>query len=130
ALVGKELTLNLFDPTQLGALVLIILITGLLAGSYPAFYLSSFNPAQVLKGARLRLGSAGFIRKGLVVLQFSSAIVLIICTVIVYQQIQHVKDRDMGYNREQVITTSITESMSDHLDVIKEDLKKTGFVSR
>src|SRR5690554_836478 len=130
ALVNKELSLNLFDPVQIGALALLILTTGFLAGSYPAFYLSSFHPAQVLKGARLKIGSAGFIRKGLVVLQFSSAIVLIICTIIVYQQIQHVKNRDMGYNREQVITTALTETMSDHLDVIKEDLKRTGFVSQ
>ena len=128
-LVEKQLALNLLDPLHIAGLFCIALVCGLLAGSYPAFYLSSFNPVMVLKGLKLKSGnSAGFIRKGLVVMQFSISIILIISTVIIYQQIQHAKDRDLGYNKEGLIYTSLTGKMKEHFGVIKNDLLKTGFV--
>src|SRR5690606_1295666 len=79
-----------------------------------------------LKGAKQKVGAAGFIRRGLVILQYTASVVLIICTVIIYQQIQHVHSRDMGFDRSQVITTSLRGNMAKHLDVIKEQLKATG----
>lgn len=127
-MVNKELVLGLTDPVHLIALVSIILVCGLLAGSYPAFYLSSFNPISVLKGLKLKTGSAGWIRKALVVTQFSASIILIICTVIVYQQVQHVKNRDLGYNKEQVLMTSFNGAMVDHLPVLKDQLLSSGYV--
>lgn len=92
-LVQKNLVPGLNQPLHLGALLLITLVCGLVAGSYPSLYLSSFNPVFVLKGVKLKTGSAAIIRKGLVVLQFTVSIVLIIGTIIIYRQIQHVKSR-------------------------------------
>lgn len=127
-LVDKELAMQLFSPLHLGFLFAIIFICGLVAGSYPAFYLSSFNPISALKGVKRKGGSAGIIRRGLVVLQFTAAIVLMISTVLIYQQIQHAKNRDIGFEKSQVITTSLKGDMNKHLDVIKSQLLATGAI--
>jgi putative ABC transport system permease protein len=127
-LVEKQLTVDVFNPLHIGSLLFIAVLCGLIAGSYPAFYLSSFNPVTVLKGLKLKTGSAGFIRKGLVVLQFSISVVLIISTIIIYKQIQHVKDRDLGYNRQGLVYTSLNGKMKENFSVIKNDLLKTGAV--
>ncbi|SEL54563.1 ABC transporter permease [Parapedobacter koreensis] len=125
-LVEKELTIELVDPMHLAFLIGIVLICGLISGSYPAFYLSSFNPITTLKGAKQKAGAAGFIRRGLVVLQYGASIILIICTAIIFQQIQHVKGRDMGFDRSQVLTTQLRGDMHKHIDVIKNQLMATG----
>ncbi len=128
-LVEKQLSLNILDPLHITGLLAIALICGLLAGSYPAFYLSSFNPVMVLKGLKIKSGnSAGLIRKGLVIIQFSISVILIISTVIIYQQIQHVKDRDLGYKKDGLIYTSLSGKMKTNFGVIKNDLLKTGLV--
>jgi ABC-type antimicrobial peptide transport system permease subunit len=107
-MVEKDLTIALGNPFHTGALLLIALICGIVAGSYPAFYLSSFNPVKVLKGLKIKTsGSAGFIRKALVITQFSVSIILIISTIIIFQQLQHVKNRDLGYNKNDLIYTSL-----------------------
>ena len=86
SLVQKHLSLNLFNPLHAVALISIALVCGLIAGSYPAFYLSSFNPVAVLKGLKLKAQSgAVFIRKGLVVTQFTVSVVLIVSTIIIYR---------------------------------------------
>ncbi len=128
-IVEKQLSVNIFQPLHLGALLLIAIFCGLVAGSYPAFYLSSFNPVNILKGIKLKnAGSAGYIRKGLVVLQFSISVILIISTVIIYQQILHVKSRDLGYNKQELIYTSLQGDMRKHFNAIKTDLQATGLV--
>ncbi|MCW3109883.1 MAG: acetylornithine deacetylase [Segetibacter sp.] len=127
-LVQKQLILDLIDPLHISALLLITLICGLVAGSYPSLYLSSFNPVFVLKGIKLKSGSAAFIRKGLVVLQFSISIVLIISTSIIYQQIQHVKSRQLGFDKENLIEMNIQGDMPKNYAAIKQDLLNTGVV--
>jgi len=127
-LVEKELTIRLFEPLHLAFLAGIILVCGLISGSYPAFYLSSFNPIATLKGARQKAGITGFVRRGLVILQYAASITLIVCTVIIFQQIQHVKDRDMGFAHSQVFTTPLRGKMLEHIDVIKDRLIATGVV--
>jgi putative ABC transport system permease protein len=104
-----------------------ILFTGLLAGSYPSLYLSSFNPVSVLKGS-LRVGRyASIPRKILVVVQFTVSITLIIGTIIVYQQIQFAKNRDVGYTREGLLMIPMTSyEFQKNYDVLRTELLNTG----
>ncbi len=129
-LVQKELAVNIFDPSHLAYLILIGSVTGLLAGSYPAFYLSSFNPIAVLKNIKIKSSSgSGFIRQSLVVIQFSVSIILIIGTVIIYQQIQHVKNRELGYNKNNLIYINLQGKQADNFTSVYHDLKQTGVVA-
>ena len=128
SLVQKNLTLSLDNPIHSGALIAITMICGLLAGSYPALYLSSFNPVFVLKGLKLKTGSATFIRKGLVILQFTISIILIISTIIVYLQIQHVKSRNLGFNRNNLLQTDVKGDLAKNYESIKQELLNTGHI--
>ncbi|HEX7015800.1 MAG TPA: FtsX-like permease family protein, partial [Cyclobacteriaceae bacterium] len=106
-----------------------ILITGLLAGSYPALYLSSFRPVRVLKGTWRAGRMASLPRRALVVVQFTVSVTLIAGTVIVYQQIQFAKDRPVGYDREGLILVRIsTPDFYGKFDVLQTALKATGAV--
>lgn len=128
-LVNKHLALNVAEPVfWLGGLG-IIAFTGIVAGSYPALYLSSFNPVSVLKGTFLPGKRAVLPRRVLVVTQFVISILLISATIIVYQQIQHIKDRDMGYNPNNLIMISSTPDTQKNFAVIKQELMKTGMIN-
>ncbi|SFW80979.1 ABC transporter permease [Chitinophaga sancti] len=127
-ILEKELSINILAPAHVAALLGIVLICGLVAGSYPALYLSSFNPVSVLKGNKRATGSAAWIRKGLVILQFTVSIVLIISTIIIYQQVSHVKGRDMGFDKRNVVGMNITKEVVQSFPVIKQDLLNTGVV--
>ncbi|MFI5159851.1 MAG: ABC transporter permease [Sphingobacteriales bacterium] len=127
-LVQKKLTLGLGNPYHVMALVSIALICGIIAGSYPSLYLSSFQPVAVLKGIKLKDSGAAYVRKGLVILQFTASIVLIISTVIIYQQIQHIKDRPLGFNREHLIRFDLQGDMAKNYYPIRQELLKSGYV--
>lgn len=127
-LVQGELVLGLSNPSHIISLLLITVICGLVAGSYPSLYLSSFNPVFVLKGIKLKDGSAAIIRKGLVVFQFSISIVLIISTVIVFQQVQHVKNRDIGYNRNNLVEADAQGDLNSYYEKMRLDLLNSGMV--
>ncbi|WP_417860188.1 ABC transporter permease [Winogradskyella sediminis] len=128
-LIEKDLVLGLAQPFHLLFLLGITLVCGIFAGLYPAFYLSSFKPVEVLKGLKVTQGSANLIRKGLVVGQFTISIVFIICTILVYQQLQHIKNRDLGFDKDQLISLNVNGTMIEKFDVIKQDLIQTGAVS-
>ena len=127
-LVQKNLSLGLTNPQHFIALSLLTLLCGLVAGSYPSFYLSSFNPVFVLKGIKLKTGSASIIRKGLVITQFAVSIVLIISTIVIYQQIQHIKSRYLGYNKDNLVQIDAQGDIVKDFPAIKQDLMNTGFV--
>jgi len=128
---GKGMTIPWKDPLFWLSGLLFTLITGLLAGSYPALYLSSFNPVKVLKGA-VRVGRwAAIPRKALVVFQFTVSIALIIGTLIVYRQIQFVKNRPVGYSREGLLQIQMTSNdFQGKYEVLSSGLKHTGVVSQ
>lgn len=127
-LAQKHLALNLTDPLHLLSLVGITVFCGIVAGSYPSLYLSSFNPVFVLKGIKMKSGSAALVRRGLVVMQFSVSIVLIICTIIIFQQIQHVRNRKLGYDINNQIVMNLQGNMGKQFNAIKQDLLNTGMV--
>ncbi|MBO9202291.1 MULTISPECIES: ABC transporter permease [Niastella] len=127
-LVQKNLHLAIGRPVHILGLLTIIATCGLLSGSYPSFYLSFFNPVFVLKGIKAKAGSAELIRKGLVVLQFATSIILIISTIIIYQQIQHVKHRNLGFNKNNLMETDVTGDVKNHYTAIKQDLLNTGMI--
>jgi len=126
-LVSKQLVMPVQEPVFWGAVAAIVLFTGLVAGSYPALYLSSFNPVKVLKGTFLAGKNATMPRRILVVAQFIVSILLISATVIVYQQIQHVKNRSIGYNpRNLIMLPSSTAALDNNFPVVKNEIMKTG----
>ncbi|MBV8251600.1 MAG: ABC transporter permease [Chitinophaga sp.] len=128
ALVGKTMTLQLFNPIHLAVMALLVLFCGLLAGSYPALYLSNFNPVAILKGARIKTGGAAFVRRALVISQFSISIVLIIATVIIYQQIQHVKSRDLGFNVAHLISIDAQDNVIHNFPAVRQELLNTAVI--
>ena len=103
-----------------------IIFTGLLAGSYPAFFLSSFQPVKVLKGTFRAANALVTPRKVLVVLQFTFAIILIICTIIVKQQIDYARNRDTGYERGSLVFHFMTGDIEKKYDLIKQELLSSG----
>jgi ABC-type antimicrobial peptide transport system permease subunit len=126
ALVEKHLTLDLSQPMfWLGASIIVV-FTGVVAGSYPALYLSSFNPAEVLKGTFVAGKKAVLPRQILVIGQFVVSILLISATIIVYQQIQHIKSRDIGYNPDNLIMIPGSPDTQKNFEVIKRELLQTG----
>ncbi len=109
-LSGKEISYAfIFQPGILLGLVAIVLFVGVAGGSYPAFYLAGFNPAQVLKGKVASTGGNSLLRKALVVLQFAISITMVISTWIVYDQLQFLRNKDLGFSKEHVLSIELPE---------------------
>ncbi|HRG54144.1 MAG TPA: ABC transporter permease [Bacteroidia bacterium] len=109
-------------------MIVYVLFTGILAGTRPAFYLSSFQPAKVLKGIFQSGKSAGLFRKALVVIQFTCSIGLIISTFIIYQQIQYAQSREKGYNANRLLMTPMSKDLLRNYGALRNELMQSGVV--
>ncbi|KQN36065.1 cell division protein FtsX [Pedobacter sp. Leaf41] len=106
----------------------LVVFTGLLAGSYPAFYLSSFDPVKVLKGFGVKTGSAISVRKVLVVSQFVFAACLIVCTLVIYQQLTYIKNKPLGYSQGNLVQMAALGNLrqTSKLELLKTKILKSG----
>jgi len=125
-LVQKELTIPYDSISFWLSSLAFILLTGIIAGSYPAFFLSSFQPVKVLKGVFKKTHARVNPRKVLVVVQFSFAIILVICTLVVVQQIRHAQDRQTGYDRSQLLYHWTTGDINKNYSAIRSALLSSG----
>jgi predicted permease len=130
-LASKSISFDLFNPYTFISLIGIAIITGLLSGSYPAFFLSSFNPVKALKGNKILHGKKSFLRNGLVVFQFSISVILIISTLVIYKQLQFIKNRDIGFNKENLLYIPMPQvgDLKNNKDAMKATLAQYPDIS-
>lgn len=114
-IVGKELTIQPDYRFIIGVLGL-TMVTGIMSGVYPAFYLSRFNSVSVLKGSLSRKSDRGLSRQGLVIFQFSVSIILIISVVVIYKQIGYIQSKNLGYNRNHIIYVNNDGQLNENLE--------------
>jgi putative ABC transport system permease protein len=128
-LAAKKISLDFVaKPWLLPLLLALVLVTGLLAGSYPAFYLSSFKPIQIIKG-RLAAGfKTSWLRSILVVFQFSISIILIIATIVIYKQLHYIQSRKLGFNRDQVLVIHNCDQLGKHAKTFRNEITKLSGV--
>jgi putative ABC transport system permease protein len=130
-LSGKFISFStLFQPGTLLILLAIILFVGIVGGSYPAFYLSKFNPVNVLKGNLSKGSSNVTLRRALVVVQFSISMIMLICTWVVYRQLEYLRSKDLGFNKDQVLTVSANSNkdLSSNIRSFKNEVRNNPHV--
>lgn len=123
-LTGKHLFLPIEEPLFWASLFALLTITGIVAGSYPAVFLSSLNPIRVLKGNLKFSWGATFLRKGLVVFQFALCIIFIVGMIVIYRQMDFVQTKNLGYDRENLVYIPIEGELNNRYKVFKEELSK------
>uniref|UniRef100_UPI00404A293D ABC transporter permease n=1 Tax=Fulvivirga sp. TaxID=1931237 RepID=UPI00404A293D len=122
---GKQLSLTTVDPMFFGTLMLgVVLVVGLMAGSYPAFYLSNFTPVKVLKGAKLNSHKKVNLRSVLVIFQFFISICLIIGVGVIGDQIEYMKTKDLGFRKDNMIVLPSNQQIHDNFQMIRDRLMK------
>jgi putative ABC transport system permease protein len=126
---GKSLNMAaLFQPGYLLFLLLLPVVVGAMAGLYPAFFLSSFQPITVLKGKINKGFRRNYLRSGLVVFQFFTSIILMIGTIVVYRQLNYIQNRKIGFNKDQVLVISGTGALGTNQDAFKNEVSKMSGV--
>lgn len=122
-ITGKVLALNIFDqPWILAVIIGLVVLVGLLAGSYPALYLTKFKPVEVLKGSSRAGSKSSLFRNSLVVLQFAISIGLIVCTTLVFKQMGFISDKNLGFDKENVIVLQNGRQLGNKIHALKNDL--------
>lgn len=125
-LINRHLTIDFTDPFLWLATLCIIVVTGILAGSYPALYLSSFRPASILRGTHRKVNTLITPRKVLVITQFAVAIVLITATIFVKRQLVHAQNRQTGYQKNHLIYSLMEGDILKNYELIKQELISSG----
>lgn len=123
-LAGKQLSIDLLNIKMVAGLLGITFLTGLIAGSYPALFLSSFMPATVLKGNAKTGASGSFFRNSMVVLQFSVSIILLVGTAAVYKQLKFIQSRSLGYDKENLLYVSMTGDLWKNYETLRSSLEQ------
>ena len=130
-LTGKPLNSSiLLAPQVIVVLLMFTLVVGIVSGSYPAFYLSAFQPVSVLKGKNNASGKRSVFRNVLVVFQFSASVFLIAGTLIVFRQLQYIQQKDVGYNREQLLIINNIDKLENRTDALKTSLLQVRGVEK
>jgi len=128
-LAGKEMSVfTLLSSWLLPLLIALVVVVGCIAGSYPAFYLSSFQPVQVLKGGIAKGFKSSWLRSGLVIFQFFISISLIIGTIVIYNQLNYIRSREIGYNRDQVLVINNTYVLDKQIKTFRQEMLKISGV--
>lgn len=123
-IAGKTMQFSLFSPGVVAVFGITLLATLLLAGIYPALMLSSFKPLEAMKGKVAGMGKNAGFRKALVIVQFSFSIILITSTIIIGRQLKYVRDKNLGYDKENVLAITMRPDINDHYEAIKARLLK------
>lgn len=125
SMAAKDMSIGLFSRSWLlPSMLLLVVVVGLLAGSYPAFFLSAFKPIAVLKGNLSAGMKTGMLRNVLVVFQFGISIFLMVGTVVIYNQLSYIRNKKLGFNREHVLVLNNTYPMGSRSKAFKEDILK------
>lgn len=130
-LAGKFISFTtLFQPGMLVVLFSVVIFIGVVGGSYPAFYLSKFNPVHVLKGSLSKGSSNVNLRRALVVVQFSISMIMLICTWIVYGQMNYLRNKDLGFNKDQVLTVAANSNkdLNSNIRSFKDEVRNNAHV--
>ncbi|MDB4903162.1 MAG: FtsX-like permease family protein [Mucilaginibacter sp.] len=129
ALASKTLTMPWQTFWFMPIIFAAAFVVGIVAGIYPAFYLSSFKPASVLKGSISTGSKNSMLRNGLVVFQFTASIILIICTFVIYNQMKYILNKDIGFNKDQVVMLQGANTLGDNgVKILKQQLQKLSSV--
>lgn len=130
-LSGKSISFSaLFQPGTVVILLGVVAFVGIVGGSYPGFYLSRFNPVGVLKGALSKSSSNVTLRRVLVVVQFSISMIMLICTAVVYRQLAYLRNKDLGFSKEQVlsVTANANSDIRSKIEAFKNEVRSNPSV--
>lgn len=131
-LTGKQLEIDVFDRSLLISFVTIIVVTGIVAGSYPAFYLSSFHPLAILKGGGqlnlIKTSKPRTLRKGLVILQFTLSVALLVVTIFISRQMQYISHKKLGFEKENIVYVRAKGSFSKEYELVKNKLLQESHI--